>query len=132
MQGQSVRLGEVAGKESPQPSMTGFGQIYVPRMNAMLLIGVVLIVLVFRTSGALAAAYGIAVTGVMVIDTFHASLVAAKQWHWGVRLAIAVFGALGLIAATMLLANLLKIPQGGLLPLAIAGVQFLVMETWRP
>ena len=55
----------------------------------MLLIGVVLIVLIFRSSGALAAAYGIAVTGVMVIDTFHVSLVAARQWHWGVKLAIA-------------------------------------------
>ncbi len=128
---QSVQLGQLPRMEIRHTSMTDFGQIYVPRMNAILLIGVVLIVLVFRTSGALAAAYGIAVTGVMVIDTFHASLVAAKQWHWGVRLAIAVFGALGLIDVTMLLANLLKIPQGGWLPLAIAGGVFLVMETWR-
>ena len=128
---QSVQLGQLPRMEIRHTSMTDFGQIYVPRMNALLLIGVVLIVLIFRTSGALAAAYGIAVTGVMVIDTFHVSLVAARQWHWGIKLAVAVFGALGLVDITMLLANLLKIPQGGWLPLAIATGVFLVMETWR-
>jgi len=128
---QSVQLGQLPRMEIRHTSMTDFGQIYVPRMNALLLIGVVLIVLIFRSSGALAAAYGIAVTGVMVIDTFHVSLVAAKQWHWGVKLAIAVFGALGFVDVTMLLANMLKIPQGGWLPLAIAIGVFLVMETWR-
>ena len=128
---QSVQLGQLPRMEIRHTSMEDFGQIFVPRMNALLLIGVVLIVLIFRTSGALAAAYGIAVTGVMVIDTFHASLVAAKQWHWGVKLAVAIFGVLGLIDVTMLLANLLKIPQGGWLPLAIAAGVFVVMETWR-
>ena len=128
---QSVQLGQLPRMEIRHTSMTDFGQIYVPRMNALLLIGVVLIVLIFRSSGALAAAYGIAVTGVMVIDTFHVSLVAAKQWHWGVKLALAVFGVLGFIDVTMLLANMLKIPQGGWLPLAIAVGVFLVMETWR-
>ena len=128
---QSVQLGQLPRMEIRHTSMEDFGQIFVPRMNALLLIGVVLIVLIFRTSGALAAAYGIAVTGVMVIDTFHASLVAAKQWHWGVKLAVSIFGVLGLIDVTMLLANLLKIPQGGWLPLAIAGGVFVVMETWR-
>ncbi len=128
---QAVQLGQLPRMEIRHTSMSDFGQIYVPRMNAGLLIGVVLIVLIFHSSGALAAAYGIAVTGVMVIDTFHVSLVAARQWHWGVKLAVAVFGVLGLIDVTMLLANLLKIPQGGWLPLAIAAGVFLVMETWR-
>ncbi|MGZ5959679.1 MAG: potassium transporter Kup [Rhizomicrobium sp.] len=128
---QSVQLGQLPRMEIRHTSMTDFGQIYVPRMNALLLIGVVLIVLIFRTSGALAAAYGIAVTGVMVIDTFHVSLVAARQWHWGIKLAVAVFGTLGVVDITMLLANMLKIPQGGWLPLAIAAGVFLVMETWR-
>ena len=54
-----------------------------------------LIVLIFKSSGALAAAYGIAVTGVMVIDTFHVALVAARQWHWGIALVVGVFGVLG-------------------------------------
>jgi KUP system potassium uptake protein len=128
---QSVQLGQLPRMEIRHTSATDYGQIYVPRMNALLLIGVVLIVLIFRSSSNLAAAYGIAVTGVMVIDTFHVSLVAARQWHWGVRLAVGVFGLLALIDITMLLANLLKIPQGGWLPLAIAGGVFVVMETWR-
>ena len=128
---QAVQLGQLPRMEIRHTSMTDYGQIYVPRMNALLLIGVVLIVLIFRSSGNLAAAYGIAVTGVMVIDTFHAGLVAARQWHWGLKLAVAVFGALALIDITMLLSNLLKIPQGGWLPLAIAAGVFLVMETWR-
>jgi KUP system potassium uptake protein len=128
---QAVQLGQLPRMEIRHTSATDYGQIYVPRMNALLAIGVVLIVLIFRSSGNLAAAYGIAVTGVMVIDTFHVSLVAARQWHWGVRLAIGVFGLLALIDVTMLLSNLLKIPQGGWLPLAIAGGVFVVMETWR-
>jgi len=128
---QSVQLGQLPRMEIRHTSMTDYGQIYVPRMNALLLIGVVLIVLVFRSSSNLAAAYGIAVTGVMVIDTFHVSLVAARQWHWGIKLAIAVFGLLGLVDVTMLLSNMLKIPQGGWLPLAIATGVFIVMETWR-
>jgi KUP system potassium uptake protein len=128
---QAVQLGMLPRMEIRHTSMTDYGQIYVPRMNALLLIGVVLIVLIFRSSSNLAAAYGIAVTGVMVIDTFHVSLVAARQWRWGMRLAIGIFGLLGLIDVTMLLSNLLKIPQGGWLPLAIAAGIFIVMETWR-
>jgi KUP system potassium uptake protein len=128
---QAVQLGQLPRMEIRHTSMTDYGQIYVPRMNALLLIGVVLIVLIFKSSGALAAAYGIAVTGVMVIDTFHASLVAARQWGWGTRLAVGVFGGLALIDVTMLLSNMLKIPQGGWLPLAIAAGVFGVMETWR-
>jgi KUP system potassium uptake protein len=128
---QAVQLGQLPRMEIRHTSMTDYGQIYVPRMNALLLIGVVLIVLIFRSSANLAAAYGIAVAGVMVIDTFHVSLVAARQWRWGARLAITVFGLLALIDVTMLLSNLLKIPQGGWLPLAIAAGVFVVMETWR-
>ncbi|MBV9045340.1 MAG: potassium transporter Kup [Alphaproteobacteria bacterium] len=128
---QSVQLGQLPRMEIRHTSMTDFGQIYVPRMNALLLVGVVLIVLIFRSSSNLAAAYGIAVAGVMVIDTFHVSIVAARQWHWGLKLAAVVFGALALIDVTMLLSNMLKIPQGGWLPLAIATGVFLVMETWR-
>jgi KUP system potassium uptake protein len=91
---QAVQLGQLPRMEIRHTSMTDYGQIYVPRMNALLLIGVVLIVLIFKSSGALAAAYGIAVTGVMVIDTFHASLVAARQWGWGTRIAAGVFGVM--------------------------------------
>jgi KUP system potassium uptake protein len=128
---QAVQLGRLPRMEIRHTSATEYGQIYVPRMNGFLLVGVVLIVLIFRTSDALAAAYGIAVSGVMVIDTFNASIVAAKQWHWGVKLAAAVFGALGLVDLIFFSANTLKIVQGGWLPLLIAAGIFFVMETWR-
>jgi KUP system potassium uptake protein len=128
---QAVQLGRLPRMEIRHTSATEYGQIYVPRMNGFLLVGVVLIVLIFRSSDALAAAYGIAVSGVMVIDTFNASIVAAKQWHWGFKLAIAVFGALGLVDLIFFSANTLKIVQGGWLPLLIAAGVFFVMETWR-
>ena len=91
--------------------------------------GVVLIVLIFRSSDALAWAYGIAVTGVMVISTFLCAIVAARQWHWGTRWALLVFVPLGLIDLSFLAANALKIVQGGWLPLAIAAA---CSCSWKP
>jgi KUP system potassium uptake protein len=128
---QAVQLGQLPRMEIRHTSATDYGQIYVPRMNFILLLGVVLIVLIFKSSGALATAYGIAVTGVMVIDTFNASLVAVGQWKWNRRLVIGVFGALGLIDLLFLSSNSLKIIEGGWLPLAIAACVFIIMETWR-
>ena len=128
---QAVQLGQLPRMEIRHTSATEYGQIYVPRMNVVLAVGVVLIVLIFKNSGALAAAYGIAVTGVMVIDTFNASLVARKQWRWGLSPVILLFGALGITDLLFLAANSLKIPEGGWLPLLIAAAMFLVMDTWR-
>jgi len=128
---QAVQLGQLPRMEIRHTSATEYGQIYVPRMNVVLAIGVVLIVLIFKNSGALAAAYGIAVTGVMVIDTFNAALVARKQWLWSPSLVILLFGALGIIDFLFLSSNSLKIPEGGWLPLLIAAAMFLVMDTWR-
>ncbi|HUB86165.1 MAG TPA: KUP/HAK/KT family potassium transporter, partial [Rhizomicrobium sp.] len=128
---QAVQLGQLPRMEIRHTSATDYGQIYVPRMNAVLCVGVVLIVLIFKSSAALASAYGIAVTGVMVIDTFNVSLVATRQWKWDIRLIVALFGLLAVIDILFLAANLLKIPEGGWLPLAIAGATFLLMETWR-
>jgi KUP system potassium uptake protein len=128
---QAVQLGQLPRMEIRHTSATEYGQIYVPRMNAVLAIGVVLIVLIFKSSAALAAAYGIAVTGVMVIDTFHASIVAMRQWSWNTRYVICVFGLLAAIDWAFLASNSLKIVEGGWLPLFIAGAIFLVMETWR-
>ncbi len=128
---QAVQLGQLPRMEIRHTSATDYGQIFVPRMNSILLLGVVLIVLIFKSSGALATAYGIAVTGVMVIDTFNVSLVAVGQWKWGVKLAIAVFGLLAVIDLFFLASNSLKVFEGGWLPLAIAACVFLIMETWR-
>jgi KUP system potassium uptake protein len=128
---QAVQLGQLPRMEIRHTSMTDYGQIFVPRMNAYLCIGVVLIVLIFKSSSALAAAYGIAVTGVMVIDTFNVSLVAARQWRWTTWAVIGLFGLLAVIDLLFLSANMLKIPEGGWLPLAIAAAVFALMETWR-
>ena len=128
---QAVQLGQLPRMEIRHTSATEYGQIYVPRVNALLCIGVVLIVLIFKSSAALAAAYGIAVTGVMVIDTFHVSLVAVRQWLWPARWAVLLFGALMLVDLTFLASNSLKVVEGGWLPLAIATAIFLMMETWR-
>jgi len=128
---QAVQLGQLPRMEIRHTSATDYGQIYVPRMNAFLAVGVVLIVLIFKNSGALAAAYGIAVTGVMVIDTFNASIVARKQWHWALVLVVCLFGAMGISDLIFFIANSLKIPEGGWLPLFIAAAVFIGMDTWR-
>ncbi|HKD21666.1 MAG TPA: potassium transporter Kup [Rhizomicrobium sp.] len=128
---QAVQLGQLPRMEIRHTSATDFGQIYVPRTNSILAVGVVLIVLIFRSSDALAAAYGIAVTGVMAISTFLAATVAIRQWDWNWKWSVAVFGFLGLIDAAFLVSNSLKIVEGGWLPLAIAAGVFVIMETWR-
>jgi KUP system potassium uptake protein len=128
---QAVQLGQLPRMEIRHTSATDYGQIYVPRMNTLLAVGVVLIVLIFKNSGALTAAYGIAVTGVMVIDTFNASLVAGKQWRWPTLLVIGLFGAMGISDLIFFVSNSLKIPEGGWLPLFIAACVFVGMDTWR-
>ncbi|HEX2761294.1 MAG TPA: KUP/HAK/KT family potassium transporter, partial [Rhizomicrobium sp.] len=128
---QAVQLGQLPRMEIRHTSATDYGQIYVPQMNTLLGIGVVLIVLIFKSSDALAAAYGIAVTGVMVIDTFNAGIVAERQWKWPFLFAVFLFGAMGISDLTFFVANALKIPEGGWLPLLLAFAVFLVMDTWR-
>jgi len=128
---QAVQLGQLPRMEIRHTSAAEMGQIYVPRSNAMLAVGVVLIVLIFKTSDSLAAAYGIAVTGVMVISTALVAVVARYRWNWSRSTVIAIFGALGLIDVAFMGSNALKIIQGGWLPLAVAGATFVVMDTWR-
>jgi KUP system potassium uptake protein len=128
---QAVQLGQLPRMEIRHTSATDYGQIYVPRMNTLLGIGVVLIVLIFKSSDALTAAYGIAVAGVMVIDTFNAGIVARKQWAWPLLLTVFLFGAMGISDMIFFIANSLKIPEGGWLPLFIAAGVFIGMDTWR-
>ncbi|MBN9554168.1 MAG: KUP/HAK/KT family potassium transporter, partial [Alphaproteobacteria bacterium] len=79
----------------------------------------------------LAAAYGIAVTGVMVISTVLVAIVAVHRWRWSRPLVYAVFGALGLIDFAFMASNALKVSQGGWLPLVVAAAVFVIMDTWR-
>jgi KUP system potassium uptake protein len=128
---QAVQLGQLPRMEIRHTSATEEGQIYVPAMNALLCVGVVLIVLIFKSSDALATAYGIAVTGIMVLSTTLVAVVAVRQWHWRPWVVAAVFGPLALIDLAFLGANSLKIVEGGWLPLGIAAAVFVVMDTWR-
>jgi KUP system potassium uptake protein len=128
---QAVQLGQLPRMEIRHTSAQESGQIYVPRMNAYLAVGVVLVVLIFRTSDNLAAAYGIAVTGVMGLSTILVGVVAIKQWGWRPEIVVPLFGVLALVDFAFLASNALKIFEGGWLPLLIAACVYVVMDTWR-
>ena len=128
---QSVQLGQLPRMEIRHTSATDYGQIYVPRANTLMLIGVITIVLIYKNSDALAAAYGMAVTGMMSITTFLGLIVVTRQWHWKPVWVALAFGTFVLTDLTFLGAVSLKLFEGAWLPIAIALAVFLVMETWR-
>jgi KUP system potassium uptake protein len=107
------------------------GQIYIPRINWTLLIAVLFLVQAFRSSSALAAAYGIAVTGTMVITAIMAFLVAWRCWHWPVWGAAALMAPFLVIDCIFLAANATKLLEGGWLPLLVGGCITAIMLTWR-
>jgi KUP system potassium uptake protein len=128
---QAISLGLLPRFEIRHTSETLFGQIYMPRVNTLLLIGVLLLVLMFRSSSALASAYGIAVTGTMVVTSLLAFVAIWKVWRWSAVAAACLIGPFLLIDLTFLSANLLKIFEGGWMPLALGSAVMLVMYTWR-
>ena len=107
------------------------GQIYVPFVNAMLLVGCLWLVVTFKTSGALAAAYGIAVTGTMAITTIAFALVARTVFGWRLRMLVPLVALILVVDLSYFGANLLKFAAGGYVPVVIALGVFLVMDTWR-
>src|SRR3954452_2963215 len=128
---QAVQLGLLPPVTVRQTSEHEGGQIYLPGVNAALFAGVMAVMLTFRTAERLATAYGVAVTGALVIDTVLMLLVARVLWHWSAwQLAVAAV-AFGAVELTFLSANLSKVLHGGWLPLLIAVVVFTVMTTWR-
>jgi KUP system potassium uptake protein len=128
---QAIQLGLLPRLEIRHTSEAQFGQIYIPRVNTLLLIGVLLLVVQFRSSGALASAYGIAVTGTMVVTAMMALVVVWKYWKWPLWAAALLMVPFLLIDLTFLSANLLKVFQGGWVPLMIAAMVMAVMLTWR-
>ena len=128
---QAVQLGLLPRLEIRHTSAALFGQIYMPRVNTLLLLGVLLLVFVFRSSSALASAYGIAVTGTMVVTSLLAFIVIWKVWRWSALAAAALIGPFLLIDLTFLSANMLKVFEGGWMPLALGAMVMLVMYTWR-
>ncbi len=128
---QAMQLGFVPRFEVQYTSEKAQGQVYLPGVNWGLFFAVVILVLGFKSTNNLAAAYGIAVTGDMVITSILATFVAAKSWGWGWGRAIALFAVFLTVELTFLFANVLKIPDGGWFPLAAGSLVFLLMSTWK-
>jgi KUP system potassium uptake protein len=128
---QAIQLGLLPRLEIRHTSEALFGQIYMPRVNTFLFIGVVLLVALFRSSSALASAYGIAVTGTMVVTAMMAIVVIWRVWNWSLVGALALMLPFLFIDFTFLSANLLKIVDGGWMPLALGAFVMTIMYTWR-
>ncbi|MGA7974373.1 MAG: potassium transporter Kup [Pseudolabrys sp.] len=128
---QAIQLGLLPRLEIRHTSETLVGQIYMPRVNALLLFGVLMLVALFRSSSALASAYGIAVTGTMVVTALMAFIVIRRVWGWPLVATAALIVPFLFVDLTFLSANLLKVVEGGWLPLALGGVVMTVMYTWR-
>jgi KUP system potassium uptake protein len=127
---QAVQLGFLPRLAIKHTSENMAGQIYLPRINWMLCVAVVMVVLMFGSSSRLAGAYGVSVTAAMVIDSIMAFFVIWKYWKWPLWKAALTILPLALIEQTFLMANLLKVFEGGWFPIMIAGTIGLTMMTW--
>ena len=128
---QAMQLGFVPRMEVQHTSDKEQGQIYLPAVNWGLMVAVMILVLGFKSSNNLAAAYGIAVTGDMVITSILATVVVAKVWKWGWIKAGLLFACFLSVELVFLAANILKIPDGGWFPLVAGMAIFIVMMTWK-
>ncbi|HUA81077.1 MAG TPA: KUP/HAK/KT family potassium transporter [Dyella sp.] len=128
---QGIQLGYLPRARILHTSKDVEGQIYLPAVNLLLFVAVIASVLIFRSSQRLGGAYGIAVSGTMLLTTILLMVVAKRKWHWGI-VKLVGFGALfGLIDGAFFTANVLKLRQGGWFPLMLAVFALLVMTTWR-
>jgi KUP system potassium uptake protein len=128
---QAIQLGLLPRFEIRHTSETHSGQIFMPRVNRMLLIAVVLLVLMFKSSSALASAYGISVTGTMVVTAMMGFVVIWRVWKWSALAAAALIAPFLFLDLTFLAANLLKVFEGGWVPLALGAWVMLLMYTRR-
>ncbi|WP_292032177.1 MULTISPECIES: potassium transporter Kup [unclassified Brevundimonas] len=127
---QAVQLGLLPRIDIRNTSETLAGQIYVPAVNSLLMIGVLFLLLTFQSSHNLTAAYGVAVTGTMLVNTLMSFSVVTKKWRWPMWAVLAVLIPFGFIDAVFLTSNLLKIPDGAWMPLVLGGGLVLIMWTW--
>ncbi|HAT24670.1 MAG TPA: potassium transporter Kup [Pantoea septica] len=128
---QAVRLGYLPGMRIIHTSEMESGQIYVPMINWVLYFAVLIVIISFEHSSNLAKAYGIAVTGTMVLTSILSCTVAVKNWHWN-RLAVGLILTLFLcIDVPLFSANLIKLFSGGWLPICLGLIMFLIMTTWK-
>jgi KUP system potassium uptake protein len=128
---QAIQLGYSPRMTIRHTSSSEIGQIYLPEVNRLLAFGCVFLVLAFQSSGQLASAYGIAVTGTMTITTILFCFVARDLWRWSRWKVIAIGALLLAVDLAFLGANLVKIAHGGWFPLLVAAVVYLLMTTWK-
>jgi KUP system potassium uptake protein len=128
---QAIQLGLLPRFEIRHTSEAHSGQIFMPRINLLLLVAVILLVLMFRSSSALASAYGISVTGTMVVTGLMGFVVIWKVWKWSAVVAAALIAPFLFLDLTFLAANLLKVWEGGWVPLALGTAMIILMYTWR-
>jgi KUP system potassium uptake protein len=127
---QAIQLGYLPRMQVRHTSEQTIGQVFLPGLNGMLLVAVVLTVLLFRSSDALGGAYGIAVTGTMTVDTILAFAYFGMGARWRLWQLIPLFGLFLFVDLSFFAANLLKIEEGGWFPLVIGGCMYVVMVTW--
>jgi len=127
---QAIQLGFVPRLRIEHTSESAAGQIYIPVVNWALMIMVILLVLMFRNSSNLAAAYGIAVTGAMLIDGVLIAVVLLYLWQWNRYVSLALLALFFAVDGAYLTANLLKVPQGGWFPLLVGAIAFTLLTTW--
>ena len=128
---QAIQLGYAPRLDIEHTSSDEVGQVYVPQVNWALMISTILIVIGFRSSSALAAAYGIAVTMTMVITAILLYVIMIERWHWPKAAALPVIAVFLVVDLTFFGANLLKVFQGGWLPILIGTFIFTLMTTWK-
>jgi KUP system potassium uptake protein len=128
---QATQLGYLPRMAVRHTSSDQEGQIYVPSVNWALMVGCVFVVLLFKGSENLAAAYGIAVTGTMGITTVAYYQVVRKLWHWPVAKAASICGAFLIVDLLFFASNLRKILEGGWFPLAVGAALLTIMLTWK-
>jgi len=128
---QAILLGYAPRLDIEHTSHHEMGQVYVPQVNWALMFCTIAIMLGFRTSTALAATYGIAVTITMVITAILLHVVMTQRWKWPLWAALLITGVFLTIDVTLMSANLLKVVRGGWLPLGVAAVVFTLMTTWK-
>ena len=127
---QAIQLGLLPRLDIQHTSSSQEGQIYIPRVNRLMLIGVLLLVMMFKTSSSLAAAYGIAVTASLVVDSCLAYVVVSRLWHWpkwGVALMI---GGFLVVELAFFSSNLIKLLEGGWVPVLVGASMVVIMWTW--
>ena len=127
---QAMQLGFIPRLRIQHTSEAAVGQIYIPVINWALLVMVILLVLFFQTSSNLAAAYGIAVTGAMFIDTCLLTVVLFSLWRWKPWLAVPLLALFFLVDLAYFGANLIKVPDGGWFPLLVGFIAFTLLTTW--